>query len=222
MKKIFAVAVLAVFCATPFQAAGAATPPVNVPVAPVITISNLTGTIKVTAADGTVATYKPGDSVPAIQPGSSVNVVSGAANFTMNGSTVKADTGDSFVFTNNTDRGSQITVNAGSVQVVVGNTTATVDKGNAVAVSPSETNPHATISNVISVISGIVSFNSAGVPSTVAAGDVFYVLTAKQNGTTAAVQFVESIREMGLHVGEWDNSKVVGNSPSQEISPSSP
>lgn len=117
ISKLFVAALVVAAVGVHAQAAPTPTPvPAATPAAPVITLSGVTGEVKIVTPGGTM-TVKKGEPIPAIPSGSQIVVVSGDASVTAGKVTVNAGAGDSFTI-NTTGAAVGIAVTGGSVSVV--------------------------------------------------------------------------------------------------------
>ncbi len=107
-----------------------------VPVEPTLKIVSFSGQIKIILKENGKTkeiNVLPGGEVPEIPAGAKITVVSGDAVFSSGGTSVKANSGDSFSFTATASAGGpstgHINVTAGSVEVTTGGQTKSVGAG---------------------------------------------------------------------------------------------
>lgn len=116
----------------------------KVPAAPTLKIVSFTGQIKITYKIGDKVkelNILPGAEVPEVPAGANITIISGKATFSTGGTSIQANSGDSFSFTATASAGGastgRINVIAGSVEVTTGNQTKSVDAGQSSETSPS-------------------------------------------------------------------------------------
>ncbi len=199
MRRLLAAVLLAAFCAADVHAAAAE-------------MKILSGSAKVTKADGTVVTLNAGDTIPS---GSKVEVVAGEATFQSGSAVVKAEAGESFSYAA-TGGNPQITSNTGTITVTVGNTTATLEKGDGISVQGKGGQ-----AAEIKVTSGEVTVATNGKTETLATGGTSTAQTPPES--VPVTQTSESTQEQTTTTSQTQTT----TNPTQEttttpVSPSSP
>lgn len=104
-----------------------------------ISIDSFTGTLRIKVGKR-VTTVKAGERAPAVPAGAEVTIVSGEAQFAVDGAVLKADAGDSFKLAPSRS-GARLVVTAGSLVLIKEGRSISLASGQSMLVTPADAPP---------------------------------------------------------------------------------